>query len=109
MVPDSRCFSFDTKEAGRLISPVAQLRLTKAVDPSILPATRLLPATQEIPQKSRSATNNPKTPGANNEIRAVVTLSRGWQSALLCRLLPNKQTHQIRNFASGFRGHRETC
>jgi hypothetical protein len=44
-------FLIDTKEASRLISSVAQLRLTKAGDPSVLPATLLLQATQEIPQQ----------------------------------------------------------
>ncbi len=70
MVPHGK---FSHCRASRLTGPVAQLPLTKALDPSVLPATLLLAATQEIPQRSL-ADKQSKTPGGTVKIHSVVTL-----------------------------------
>jgi hypothetical protein len=47
----SRCFSLTPNRSSRPLALSPQQLLAKGVDPSALPATRLLPATQEIPQR----------------------------------------------------------
>jgi len=73
---NAEAFLIDTEIGEASICGVAQRPLTKGVNPSALPATLLLPATQEIPQQGRStAANNLKAREEPIKMRLLLILA----------------------------------